>query len=513
MALSMDGTMISIVRRSNSAGTGSASLTVHGSGLGIEALTSRGRLGQTGCEGSEWASETSLRCLAGRGARDPHTAVVTAGGQAGSATAVYSADAGTMSSGKRYNMGSTGSASLTVHGSGLGMVALTAMGRSGQPGCEGSRWESDTSMQCLTGRGARGTHTAVVTAGGRGASISMALSMDGMMISIVRRSNTAGTGSASVTVHGSGLGMAALTAMGRSGPTACESTRWVSQTSLRCMTGGAAQGTRTAVVTAGGRGGSISMALSMDGMMISIVRRSNTAGTGSASVTVHGSGLGMAALTSRGRLGQTGCEGSRWESETSLRCLAGRGARGTHTALVTAEGQAGSATAVYSADAGTVSSGKRYNMGSTGSASVTVHGSGLGMAALTAMGRSGQTGCEGTVWISSSSVTCLVGTGLCLSQRFVVSVQSVTASVTELHSLDTSYLSAMSLTNGAKMAMTSLTLNGLNLGTVDQSPEVRLSSSSCESSAWTSDIKLLCRSSMSFQQSQSVSVTSGTRLG
>jgi DNA-directed RNA polymerase subunit H (RpoH/RPB5) len=513
MALSMDGTMISIVRRSNTAGTGSASLTVHGSGLGMVALTSRGRLGQTGCEGTRWESETSLRCLAGRGARGTHTAVVTAGGRGGSISMALSMDGTMISIVRRSNTAGTGSASLTVHGSGLGMVALTSRGRLGQTGCEGTRWESETSLRCLAGRGARGTHTAVVTAEGQAGSATAVFSVQSGSMSSGKRYNMGSTGSASLTVHGSGLGMVAFTAHGRHGKTGCEGTEWVSESSVRCRTAGGPLGTHTAVVTAGGRGGSISMALSMDGTMISIVRRSNTAGTGSASLTVHGSGLGMVALTSRGRLGQTGCEGTRWESETSLRCLAGRGARGTHTAVVTAEGQAGSATAVYSADAGSMSSGKRYNTGSTGSASLTVHGSGHGMVALTAMGRIGQSGCERTVWISSSTVVCRVGPGHLLSQHFVISVQSVTASVTEIHSLDASYLSTMSLTNGARFALTSLTLYGVNLGTVDQSIAVGLSSSSCESSAWTSDIKLLCLSSMSYQQSRSVSVTSGTRLG
>ena len=63
---------------------------------------------------------------------------------------------------------------------------------------------------------------------------------------------------------------------------------------------------------------------SVDGGM-SVMRRQNRAGTGSASVTVHGAGLGLVAFTALGRVGQTGCEGTEWESETSVRCLVGQG--------------------------------------------------------------------------------------------------------------------------------------------------------------------------------------------
>ena len=43
------------------------------------------------------------------------------------------------------NRGGTGSASVTVRGAGLGLVAYTSMVRSGATGCEGTEWESETS--------------------------------------------------------------------------------------------------------------------------------------------------------------------------------------------------------------------------------------------------------------------------------------------------------------------------------------------------------------------------------
>ena len=61
---------------------------------------------------------------------------------------------------------------------------------------------------------------------------------------------------------------------------------------------------------------------------MSVMRRSNRAGTGSASVTVHGARLGLVAYTALGRVGQTGCEGTEWESETSVRCLVRTGLGG-----------------------------------------------------------------------------------------------------------------------------------------------------------------------------------------
>ena len=74
-------------------------------------------------------------------------------------------------------------------------------------------------------------------------------------------------------------------------------------------------------MTAGDRGGSASQAWSADAGMVSLSRRDNRAGTGSASVTVHGASLGLVAYTGMAREGHTGCEGTEWESETSVRCM------------------------------------------------------------------------------------------------------------------------------------------------------------------------------------------------
>ena len=170
--------------------------------------------------------------------------VMTAGGRSGSGTAAYSVDLGSMRVVRVANRAGTGSASVTVHGAGLGLVAFTAMAWEGQTGCEGTEWESETSVRCLTGHGSRGTRRVTLTSTARSGSMLQAFSEDLSLLSVMRHENSAGTGSASVTVHGLSLGLVALTAMVRSGQTGCEGTEWESETSMRCLTGHGAGGTR-----------------------------------------------------------------------------------------------------------------------------------------------------------------------------------------------------------------------------------------------------------------------------
>merc|ERR1719199_1143674 len=176
-AYSVDLGSMSTLHRDNRAGTGSASVTVHGAGLGLLALTALGRTGQTGCEGTEWESETSVRCMVGHGAQGTRRVAMTAGERVGSMSEAYSVDLGSMSTLHRDNRAGTGSASVTVHGASLGLVAFTALGWMGQTGCEGTEWESETSVRCMVRHGTRGTRRVAMTAGERLGSVSEAYSM------------------------------------------------------------------------------------------------------------------------------------------------------------------------------------------------------------------------------------------------------------------------------------------------------------------------------------------------
>ena len=205
-------------------------------------------------------------------------------------------------------------------------------------------------MRCMVGHGARGTRRVVMTAGDRGASVSEGWSTDMAGLSMARRSNRAGTGSASVTVHGASMGLVAYTGKAREGQTGCEATEWESETSMRCMVGHGARGTRRVSLSVFARLQSVSLCWSFDAGGLSVVRRSNRRGSGSASLTLHGSSLGLSSLSRVSRVAQTGCEATEWESETAIRCLTGHGVRGTRRVMLTAGESSGSLTQSWSTD-------------------------------------------------------------------------------------------------------------------------------------------------------------------
>ncbi len=180
-----------------------------------------------------------------------------------------------------------------------------------------------------------------MTVGKQEGSVTQVFSEDVPGLSVMRRQNHAGTGSASVTVHEANMGLVTYTGRARNGKTGCEATEWESEASVRCLVKNRARGTRRLSMTVGKQEGSVTQGWSVDVPGLSVMRRQNHAGTGSASVTVHGASMGLATYTGQARNGQTGCEATEWESETSVRCLVTHRARGTRRVVMTAGDERG----------------------------------------------------------------------------------------------------------------------------------------------------------------------------
>ena len=109
----------------------------------------------------------------------------------------------------------------------MGLVTYTGRAREGHTGCEATEWESETSVRCMVTHGARGTRQLVMTVGEEGGgSVTQGWSADVGGLSVMRRQNAAGTGKASVTVHGASMGLVTYTGRAREGHTGCESTEW-----------------------------------------------------------------------------------------------------------------------------------------------------------------------------------------------------------------------------------------------------------------------------------------------
>lgn len=112
-------------------------------------------------------------------------------------------------------------------------------------------------------------------------------------------------------------------------------------------------------MTTGERSGSLTQAWSEDIPVLSVMRRRNRPGSGSGSVTVFGSSMGVIAYTVRSSVGETRCEATEWGASTSVRCMAFHGIRGMTRQVLSTAGKTFSCVEDWPQTQGVYEEGRR----------------------------------------------------------------------------------------------------------------------------------------------------------
>eukprot|EP00961_Rhodomonas_salina_P000778 11053-Rhodomonas_salina.1 len=173
----------------------------------------------------------------------------------------------------------SGSLSVTILGSSFGVSFSSLTSAFGSTYCEGTDWVSETSVQCMLGRGIGGSRAIRISSGERSGSVTDAWSAGHGTLIVATRLNQPGTGSLSITLSGAGLGSLVYTLQSRLGSTSFEATDWASQTHVLCRSEASVRGTRHVIVTAAERSSTSTALFTVDVMGTSMVRRANRGGT------------------------------------------------------------------------------------------------------------------------------------------------------------------------------------------------------------------------------------------
>ena len=120
----------------------------------------------------------------------------------------------------------------------------------------------------------------------------------------------------------------------------------------------------------------------------------------------------------------------------------------------------------------------------------------------------GFTDCAETNWISVSSLTCLLSSGLALIQEIAVSVDAQvgtdwTAFTYFRHILD------MESPNGKVTGGLSITIDGKYLGDVDYTPLLRMGDTACDATEWVSSEQVRCKVPSNIDRPEQVVLTLG----
>eukprot|EP00960_Hanusia_phi_P029933 748287-Hanusia_phi.AAC.1 len=247
---------------------------------------------------------------------------------------------------KHSNQWTVGGIQMTVRGQNLMNYDFTPISRSHSTSCAFTIWVSDSALVCRVTTGIRASKKNIVSIGIVVGTASFAFSSDIPSFSNLLPANTPSTGSISMTVSGINIGRYESSSQARNYGSAAEATEWQSMdsllcfhcnlpvwgsdTSIRSMTPASTSATSKIQLTVALRSGSLTEGFSFDHMCLSnFMGSGNGAGTGSMSVTVFGASFGQTQASIGKSIGLTACEATRWESETSVRCQAGLGSRGS----------------------------------------------------------------------------------------------------------------------------------------------------------------------------------------
>ena len=506
--------------------------------LSLSDLTGVARSGATGCESSTWISDTSLNCKAAAGIKGSTKWILTTGGQSGTLTEALSFDtvsyfgrpgfsstcttscfsvtsAASPSSFAVYNLFSTGGVDLTVFGSSFSDLGYSVMGRIGITACEMTRWISDSHLMCKYASGIKATRYVSVTLGQKPGSMSEAYSISIPSISSKLRSNSAITGSVSVTVFGSGLQCASV--KGRLLHTASEATMWMSNSMILAMSASTTYSSRILAVTAGISSGSMTQAISFDDFTISTsnstfnttLARRNVPSTGSVLIAITSSRISSLPMTERMRAGDTACESTSWASATSVLCTIASGVMASQRLLMTVGMAAGSATQLFSTD-GVLAAGYYgqtcmcQNITNVTNSSILSNVSGV--PSVSNMDNN----------VTNSSILSNVSGVPSVSSMQNISNLTLVSNVSSKLSANASSCICvsrlMSQHNGPVTGSSTLTIFGSSMS-LGHSIQSRVSGSATEASAWISTTMVRCRRSSGLGASFSILLTSGTRAG
>ena len=511
-AVSSDLCFASALAGSNSGSLILALITLQGGGLGVAGASVASSVEGTRCMITGWLSDTATMCRTTQGAGKSRRMSMSVGLRVGSTSEACSYDSGQVDR-MTSNAASTGSLSLSVCGSGLGLAAYTAAAVVGWTACELTAWVSASALLVRSGAGQAlpNNRAVAATVGWQVGSVSKAYTVDGVHLSGAAVSNAGLTVASRLTIQSADLGPGAYSCRASAASTACESTAWVSYTAVTCWAAFYVPRSMPLSLTAGSMPGSVSVALSWDSALASGAGfRANTGDAGRpSSLTVQGQGFGVLRATQGLSVGGTACEAGSWMSDTSMMGLPAVIATRISGRVVMTSGFLFTISSLISYDSIVLSGLSPSNIGSGFYSQITLFGSGIGLGS--GFATLGFSAFEVSYWASDSCVVCMVTSASSSSLRISFTSGAMPGSCSSLVSYSDVSINDVSSSNLASTGNILFVADGWNLGHADYSFSALLGMTSSQENSWISSTSVRCKASLGVGRSLMLSVTTGSK--
>jgi len=315
----------------NSPQTGCTSVTILGVGVGAARVSGSSHIrgGGSASETVKWTSSTSVMCRIASVVASSSTRIVGSVGLGardliGTNTKILTFDkpAGVP---LPPNAPTTGSISITLKGSGFGLLDNSHRLRLGGSAGMASAWGADSALRLRVPSG-------VLTFVAKDIAITQSLDLtssqqcftyNGHHFTQQQRVNVPAAGGTTMTVFGSGMTIApSATPAVRVDGTAGLAMLWTSDSSIASKTPAGYFSTSHLVVVTGAAGGSqgvtMTKCISYDKVSVSSIYKTNVAATGSQSVTVLGENFIIRDYSSVIRFADTTASTTKWMSVSAL---------------------------------------------------------------------------------------------------------------------------------------------------------------------------------------------------
>jgi hypothetical protein len=519
---SYDSPVVSALHTVNAVSTGGANMviSVHGTNFVNAQTTPTVRLGSSICATTVWTGDTEVKCFAASGTGAGQHMMLTISTVTGTKVASFSYDAPVLTHSSNWNSPSTGGASVTVMGLNFGEIATTATVYLGSTLCGTTSWSSATALVCRSlERTLLGNHKhAAVTISSGVGTVLYAFSYDAPAISRSAPANLPNSLSLSMTLNGVNFGGYDTSPSATVGSSHCTTTVWWTDTAVRCYMGTSnVNGVGAAIksaMTISQLVGTMMMAFTFDSPAVTHAYHYNLPTSGMASVTLSGFNFGAYSdYTPSVRIGSTGCGTSTWTSVSTVRCTLPSGDGAGQSPVMTIASLTGTISSAFTYDSPVISTFNVQNGALSGGTSISISGANFGKGNLSPSATVGGSACQTTAWRSDTTIVCTNAPGDGTGREVHVTVSAMVATKTVVFSFDAPLISYTNLYNTPTTAGGQITVEGVNFGSSDYTPTIRVESTMCGTTSWSTSSSVVCVASYGSGISRNVAISLSSVMG
>ena len=315
------------------------------------------------------------------------------------------------------NCSPTGGLVLTLSGSELGSQDISAHVRVGGTRCEATRWKSGNSISCKVGRGVSRASMVVamiegIAVGGNAEQVTALgfFTYDQVELQDVLTVNGATANPTVIRMTLANLGTFDATPTARIGGSASQSTKWKSDTALKCVAPLLSTNSANAVVVTLQSALSTRLkAFTFDCPVLAKITPSNGPTANPTVVRMTLANLGSFDATPMARIGGSASQSTKWTSDTALTFVAPLSTNSANAVVVTLQSALSTRLEAFTFDSPALAKITPPNSQTFGGRTMSVIGTGFGVVDTSPAVRAGATGCTATQWVSDSTVRCKLG--------------------------------------------------------------------------------------------------------